>query len=78
MSIIGLLTSGVICVGIGAGFLYASHLVEPELVIPAGIVSGVGVGCLVAALIHYVLGKVWGMLDDNGNRDRDRSRTRPL
>jgi hypothetical protein len=76
MSIIGLLTSGVICIGIGAGFYYAALRVEPDLMIPAGIVAGVGAGCIVAALIHYILGKAWGLLDGNGQQDR--SRQRPL
>ena len=75
MSVIGLLTGGVICIGIGGGFVFASHLaVEEELMIPAGIVAGVGVGCIIAAIIHYVLGKTWGMLDNGRGQDGPRSR----
>jgi hypothetical protein len=75
MSIIGLLTAGVICIGIGVGFQYAARLTEPELVIPGGIVMGVGVGCIVAALIHYLLGTVWGLLRSDGEQDRSRTRS---
>lgn len=77
MSVIGLLTGGVICLGIGAGFFYAAQVaVDHDLFIPAGIVAGVGVGCIVAAIIHYILGKAWGMLG-NG-REQDGARSRPL
>ena len=74
MSILGLLTAGVICIGVGAGFFYSARMIEPELYIPAGIVTGVGVACLVAAVIHFVLGMAWGLFRDNGERDRSRSR----
>ena len=75
MSVIGLLTAGVICIGIGAGFMYAANIsMETDLYIPAGIVAGVGVGCIVAALIHYVLGKAWGMMGNGREQDGVRSR----
>jgi hypothetical protein len=77
MSIIGLLTAGVICIGIGAGFFYAAKMLlsEPELIVPAGLGTGVGVGCIVAALIHYALGKAWGMLGRDSEPDRSRTRS---
>jgi hypothetical protein len=75
MSVIGLLTGGVICIGIGAGFMYAANIaVEHDLYIPAGIVAGVGVGCIVAAIIHYILGKSWGMLGNGHEQNGARSR----
>ena len=74
MSILGLLTCGVICIGVGAGFFYAARMTEPDLYIPAGIVTGVGVACLVAAVIHFLLGMAWGLFRDNGAHDRSRSR----
>jgi hypothetical protein len=75
MSVITLSTAGVICIGIGAGFMYAANIaVEHDLYIPAGIVAGVGVGCIVAALIHYILGKAWGMLGNGREQDSSRSR----
>jgi len=75
MSIIGLLTAGVICMGIALGFLVVSHaIVEEAFIVPAAIVGGVGVGCILAAVIHYVLGKAWGMLGSGADRDRSRSR----
>jgi peptidoglycan/LPS O-acetylase OafA/YrhL len=74
MSILGLLTGGVICIGVGAGFFYAAQMTEPELYIPAGIVTGVGVACLVAAVIHFVLGMAWGLFRDNGEHNRSSTR----
>jgi hypothetical protein len=76
MSVIGLLTGGVICIGIGAGFVVAAEIsVDRDLFIPAGIVAGVGVGCIVAAIIHYALGKAWGMLGNGHGQDGARSRS---
>lgn len=76
MSVIGLLTGGVICIGIGAGFMYAAQMtMDQDLMIPAGIVAGVGVGCIVAAIIHYALGKAWGMLGNGREQDGTRSRS---
>jgi hypothetical protein len=73
MSVIGLLTAGVITLCIGAGFFSAAPQVGQDLLIPGGILVGVGVGCLVAALIHYVLGKAWGMLKpDEGDANSGR------
>ena len=75
MSIIGLLTGGVVCLGIALGFLVASHaIVEEDFLVPAAIVGGVGVGCMLAAVIHYALGRAWGILGSGGDRDRSRSR----
>lgn len=74
MSIIGLLTGGVIMLVMGAGFFYAASRVEDNLIIPGGIIGGVGVGCIIAALIHYVLGKAWGMLDPADEKDNARRR----
>lgn len=73
MSVIGLLTAGVITLFIGAGFFFAAPRVDVRLIIPGGIIGGIGVGCIVAALIHYVLGKVWGLLGpdaENGSSKR--------
>jgi len=76
MSIIGLLTAGVICLGIALGFLVVSHaVVDEDFVIPAAIVGGVGVGCMLAAVVHYVLGKAWGMLGSGSDRDHSRTRS---
>ena len=75
MSIIGLLTGGVICLGIALGFVVVAHaIIDEDFVVPAAIVAGVGVGCILAAVIHYVLGKAWGMLGSGADRDRSRSR----
>lgn len=75
MSIIGLLTGGVICLGIALGFVIVAHtVVDDAFVVPGAIVAGVGVGCILAAVIHYVLGKAWGMLGTRGDRDGSRSR----
>lgn len=73
MSVIGLLTVGFISLFIGAGFFYAAPQVDDRLLIPGGIIGGVGVGCIVAALIHYVLGRAWGLLGsdaENGSSKR--------
>lgn len=76
MSVIGLLTAGVICIGIGAGFVVAAEVaVDEDLFIPAGIVAGVGVGCIIAAIIHYALGKAWGMLGNERAQNGTRSRS---
>lgn len=74
MSIIGLLTGGVITLIVGAAFFYAAPRVEDNLIIPGGIIGGVGVGCIIAALIHYVLGKAWGMLEPSEEKDNPRRR----
>jgi hypothetical protein len=73
MSVIGLLTAGVITLSIGAGFFYAAPRVNDMLIVPGGIIGGIGVGCLIAALIHYWLGKSWGLLGtdaENGSSKR--------
>ena len=74
MSVIGLLTTGVITLAVGAGFFYAAPRVQDTLLVPAGIIGGVGVGCLVAALIHYVLGKAWGLLKPEEENENPRRR----
>lgn len=73
MSVIGLLTAGVITLSIGAGFFYAAPRVNDTLIVPGGIIGGIGVGCIVAAFIHYVLGKAWGLIGadtENGSSKR--------
>lgn len=75
MSVIGLLTSGVITLAVGAGFFYAAPRVPNDtLLVPGGIIGGIGVGCLVAALIHYVLGKAWGLLKPEEENESPRRR----
>jgi hypothetical protein len=74
MSIIGLLTGGVITLIVGAAFFYAAPRVEDNLIIPGGIIGGAGLGCIIAALIHYVLGKAWGMLESDEDQDKPRRR----
>lgn len=74
MSVIGLLTAGVITLLIGASFFYAAPRVQETLIVPGGIIGGIGVGCLVAALIHYVLGRAWGLLDPDHKSEDPRRR----
>lgn len=74
MSVVGLPTAGVICVFVGGGFMAVAPEVNETLLVPGFIVGAVGVGCLVSALIHYVLGRTWGLLDPEANNGRSRTR----
>ena len=71
MSVIGLLTGGVITLLVGASFFYAAPRVQDSLIVPGGIIAAVGIGCLIGALIQYVIGKAWGLLDDTDRKDED-------
>jgi hypothetical protein len=66
MSILGLMTAGVICVTLGAGFFFVAPRTQEELIIPGAIIGSVGIGCFAAALLHYLFGRAWNMLDANG------------
>jgi len=73
-SVLGLLTAGVIATILGGGFFYAAKLTEEELVIPGAIIGSIGIGCIVAALLHYIFGKVWGSLDQEQENGSSRKR----
>jgi hypothetical protein len=73
-SVLGLLTAGTLATILGGGFFYAAKLSYDELVIPGSIVGSIGIGCIVAALIHYVFGKVWGSLDPDNKNGSSRKR----
>jgi hypothetical protein len=57
--IVGLLTAGVICLSLGLSLVPVAILVEWDVLIPAFVVTGVGLGCLLAAWIQAVLGNRW-------------------
>jgi hypothetical protein len=71
MSILGLMTAGVICLALGGGFFYIADGSQEQLLIPGAITGSIGIGCLAAALIHYLFGKAWHMLDANGRGNKD-------
>lgn len=70
MSILGLMTAGVICTILGAGFFFVAERAQEQLIIPGAIIGSIGLGCFAAALLHYVFGKAWNMLDANGQAQR--------
>ena len=59
---------------LGGGFFFVADDNLEQLLVPGAIVGSVGIGCLAAALIHYVLGKAWNMLDAEGQADKARRR----
>lgn len=69
VSIISLLTAGAITMSMGAGFFYVAPSTEPELVVPGAMIGGIGAGCIIAAIIQYILGKSWGLLDSGKPKD---------
>jgi len=72
-SFLRLLTAGVIATLTGVGFWYVAPLVEPELLIPGAVIGAIGLGCIAAAVLHYVFGKIWGTYDpeeENGHSAR--------
>lgn len=75
MSVIGLLTAGVITMTLGGSFFYLAPMIEPDLIVPGAIIGSVGVGCIIAALIHFILGRAWGMLKSNGENGHSDGRT---
>lgn len=68
-----LTTTGVISLSLAAGFFFLANRLEPDLIFPGAIVGSVGLGCIAAALIHYLLGKAWGLIRndwENGSSQR--------
>jgi len=74
MGIVGLLTAGVITMGVSVGFFIVANLTVGEFVIPAGICGGIGLGCLLAAWVQYAIGKRWGMLGNSTENGRSARR----
>lgn len=74
MSVLGLLTASAITMPLALGFLWAAQRVEDNLIIPGAIIGGVSIGCLIAALLHYVLGRSWGLLKSEKENEDPRRR----
>jgi hypothetical protein len=73
-SVLGLLTAGIIATITSGGFFYATSQGFQELVIPGAIIGSIGLGCIAAALLHYIFGKVWGSLDPDKENGSSRKR----
>ena len=64
--ILGTIKAGVIVTAVGIGMLLITILnPEEDFLIPALIVSSVGIGLLVAAWVSYRFSKAWGLTKDD-------------
>ena len=76
MGVIGLMTAGMITLMVSLGLFFAANLSDFKLIVPASIIGGVSIGCLLAAWVQHILGRKWGMLGDETGNGRSRLEVR--
>ena len=60
--VMGMLMGGLVTLGVGLGMFYAAQRIDPEYIVPGGILVGAGGGLLIASAVTYRLSKKWGLL----------------
>jgi hypothetical protein len=76
-SVMTLLTCGAILPFIGIALIPVAILAEWEMLIPAGILIGAGLGCLIAAVIQRSVGKRLGLFDESRENADSETRASP-